>query len=244
MTSLPAELSGRFPITDVAPTVLGGRRPAAAVVGEAVPVRATAFREGHDALGVHAVLRRPDGTVQDRVRMRSAQDGLDGWTAVVRPDAMGEWTFDIEAWGDPWGTWAHRAGIKSTAGVDVEVEFEEGARLLDRAAQAHTGDAAAMDALRGAARTLRSTALPVSVRLAAASDPGVATLMHDHPIREQVTVSGPWPLRVQRRRALVGSWYEFFPRSEGATDTRSGTLRDAVMRLPAIAGMGFDVVSS
>jgi starch synthase (maltosyl-transferring) len=51
-------------------------------------------------------------------------------------------------------------------------------------------------------------------------------------------------VQVERVRALFGSWYEFFPRSEGASldPPRSGTLQDAMNRLPAIADMGFDVV--
>ena len=54
---------------------------------------------------------------------------------------------------------------------------------------------------------------------------------------------------VERQRALFGSWYEFFPRSEGAQvdpigrrPAVSGTLRTAVRRLDAVAAMGFDVV--
>ena len=38
-----------------------------------------------------------------------------------------------------------------------------------------------------------------------------------HPIRELLTVEGPYPAYADRQRALFGSWYEFFPRSEGAT---------------------------
>ena len=38
-----------------------------------------------------------------------------------------------------------------------------------------------------------------------------------HPLRELVTVEGPYPAYADRPRALFGSWYEFFPRSEGAT---------------------------
>ncbi|MVO91031.1 alpha-1,4-glucan--maltose-1-phosphate maltosyltransferase, partial [Streptomyces sp. p1417] len=50
-----------------------------------------------------------------------------------------------------------------------------------------------------------------------------------------------------RTRALFGSWYEFFPRSEGAVVREgaapvSGTFRTAARRLPAIAEMGFDIV--
>ena len=69
-----------------------------------------------------------------------------------------------------------------------------------------------------------------------------------HPLREHVTVEGPYDLWVDRQRALFGSWYELFPRSEGAhPDPRtgalvSGTFRTAAERLPAVAGMGFDVV--
>ena len=53
---------------------------------------------------------------------------------------------------------------------------------------------------------------------------------------------------MERERALYGSWYEFFPRSEGATldETTgrwtSGTFVTAAKRLPAVADMGFDVI--
>ena len=97
-TTVPVELSGRFAITDVSPTVLGGRRPAAAAVGEAIQVHCTSFREGHDALGLHLVVRDPSGAEHSRMRMHPTNDGLDSWTATFRPDAMGLWHFDIEAW--------------------------------------------------------------------------------------------------------------------------------------------------
>ena len=61
------------------------------------------------------------------------------------------------------------------------------------------------------------------------------------------STSERYPIRVERERALYGSWYEFFPRSEGAkrnTDgtITSGTFATATKRLPAIAAMGFDVL--
>jgi starch synthase (maltosyl-transferring) len=239
------ELAGRFPVTDVSPASLGGRRPATAAVGEAVPVRVTSFREGHDAMGVTVLLTRPDGTVAEAVRMRPEGTGLDTWLAHVRPDAVGDWSFTVEAWGSPWDTWVHRATIKIPAAVDVELELTEGSLLLERAVDLlPEADEAGRTTLRTAASTLTSTALPVPVRLAAGTDPQVADLLYRHPIREGVTSSGPWPLRVQRRRALVGSWYEFFPRSEGSSldPPRSGSFATAAARLDAVADMGFDVV--
>jgi starch synthase (maltosyl-transferring) len=76
----------------------------------------------------------------------------------------------------------------------------------------------------------------------------VVAALAAHPVRELVSPSPSYPLVVERELALVGSWYEMFPRSEGATldeatgTWRSGTLRTAAERLPGIAAMGFDVV--
>jgi starch synthase (maltosyl-transferring) len=239
--SVPAELRGRFAITDVAPAVLSGRRPAAAVESECVPVFATCFREGHDELGVEVRLVDPAGNTASLTRMRSAA-GSSAWSGEFRPTSIGLWSFSIEAWGDPWESWLHRALVKVPAGIDIDLELEEGALLLDVVVGQVAG--AANTTLRAAISTMRSTALPAPVRLAAASDPAVHAILTAHPIREQVTVSGPWPIQVQRRRALVGSWYEFFPRSEGAQTQppTSGTFATAAQRLPAIKAMGFDVV--
>ncbi|MCC5481318.1 alpha-1,4-glucan--maltose-1-phosphate maltosyltransferase, partial [Streptomyces sp. JA03] len=63
-----------------------------------------------------------------------------------------------------------------------------------------------------------------------------------YPLRELVTASDPMPLLVERERALYGSWYEFFPRSEGTAEQPHGTFRTAARRLKPIADMGFDVV--
>jgi len=61
------------------------------------------------------------------------------------------------------------------------------------------------------------------------------------------SLSERYPILVERERALVGAWYEFFPRSEGAIRTKdgkiiSGTFKTASERLVAVAAMGFDVL--
>jgi starch synthase (maltosyl-transferring) len=84
-------------------------------------------------------------------------------------------------------------------------------------------------------------------RLAEAVGDTVQDVFRDHPVREFVTRSPVCRLWVDRPRALYGAWYEIFPRSEGAVVAkgqrpRSGTLRTAMRRLPAVADMGFDVL--
>lgn len=65
--------------------------------------------------------------------------------------------------------------------------------------------------------------------------------------KELIARSEKYPIKVERERALFGSWYEFFPRSEGAVKNSdgsitSGTFKTAAKRLPAVADMGFDVL--
>ncbi|MFI6881003.1 maltotransferase domain-containing protein [Streptomyces sp. NPDC050400] len=241
--------TGRIPVRDVQPAVDRGRRPAKAVVGEAFLVTATVFREGHDAVAANVVLHAPDGTPGPWTPMRELAPGTDRWGAEVTPDAVGRWTFSVEAWGDPVSTWRHAAGIKVPAGIDTELVLEEGASLYERAAAAIPEELPGQlrETVLQAAAALRDPARPAAARLAAALTPDVDEALSRHPLRELLTASEELPLLVERERALYGSWYEFFPRSEGAVvepgrPPVSGTFATAARRLPAIAEMGFDVV--
>ncbi|MGA5316549.1 alpha-1,4-glucan--maltose-1-phosphate maltosyltransferase [Streptomyces pseudogriseolus] len=237
----PETAVGRIPVLDVRPLVRQGRRPAKAVVGESFEVTATVFREGHDAVAANVVLKDPEGRPGPFTPMRELAPGTDRWGATVTPTATGLWTYTVEAWGDPVTTWRHHARIKIPAGMDTEVVLEEGARLHQRAAEQAPGSGD-REVLRAAVDALRDTERPAPARLAAALTPEVDEVLARHPLRELVTSSEPLPLLVERERALFGSWYEFFPRSEGTPEQPHGTFDTAARRLPAIAAMGFDVV--
>ncbi len=233
---------------DVHPVVDLGRQPAKATVGEPLPVRASVFREGHDQLGAEVVLVAPDGSRRPPVRMRPDPDEKTLYSAHVVPDAEGSWGFEVHSWSDPLATWQHDAGIKIPAGVDVELMFTEGRLLLERVLAGDPLTAAEQKLVRAAATAAEDTARPVEARLAVLQSPELAGVLLAHPLRDLLTVEGPYPLWVDRERALYGSWYEFFPRSEGATrdeetgKVTSGTFRTAAERLDAVAEMGFDVI--
>ncbi|GAA4526082.1 alpha-1,4-glucan--maltose-1-phosphate maltosyltransferase [Brachybacterium paraconglomeratum] len=239
---------GRIPIMAVHPVVDGGRYPARCVEGETVTIGATAFREGHDAMGVQLVLTSPEGTEQRRA-LDLVEPGMDRWETSIRTEQLGRWSFRIEAYSAPFSTWAHVAEVKIPAGIDTDLVCAEGALVLQRAlAEIEDGTRPASDGplLRAALESLRAPGLPASARVAPALAADLRGILTERPLREGVTVAGPFALEVQRRRALYGSWYEFFPRSEGAHfdpehGWTSGTFRTAIRSLDRIAEMGFDV---
>jgi starch synthase (maltosyl-transferring) len=251
---------GRIPIVDVQPVVAGGQRPAKAVTGEAFEVTATIFREGHHMFGAGVVLRGPDGRRQPLAVMHELTPGTDRYGTEVTVTSEGLWHFRVEAWGDPIARWRHDAAIKVPLGQDVELTLADGALLFKQAAgevrvprsapvpqrQQAAAVRAALEALAG---KLQNTDIPALDRLAAVGCDDIAGMLTAFPLRQLLTRSASYRVIVHRQRALYGSWYEFFPRSEGARvdqgpghPPQSGTLADAARRLDAIARMGFDVV--
>ncbi|MBL1086722.1 DUF3416 domain-containing protein, partial [Streptomyces actinomycinicus] len=208
-----ATTMGRIPVLDVRPVVQHGRRPAKAVTGESFEVSATVFREGHDAVAANVVLRDPAGRAGPWTPMRELAPGTDRWGATVTAGEPGRWTYTVEAWSDPLTTWRHHAQIKIPAGIDTELVLTEGVLLYEQAAAGVPEER--RQAVLDAVAALRDEDRPAAWRLAAALAPEVEAVLARHPLRELVTASEPMPLLVERERALYGSWYEFFPRSEG-----------------------------
>jgi starch synthase (maltosyl-transferring) len=245
---VPAKAStgDRVQIQRVTPAVDCGRYAAKAVAGEDVIVGADVFREGHDKVAACIRFRGP----QD-VAWREAPlvlDANDRWYGHFHVDAIGAWRYHVLAWTDHYASWLDGLQKKHAAGqTDLALELEEGALLLERRRKLPR---AASEVLGEVVDTLRGDAHP-DEKVAAAGDPDLLALLQRHPERLDASRSRPdLPLWVDRTRALYSTWYEMFPRSEGATwpsgdgaaqRPRSGTFADAAKRLPAIAEMGFDV---
>lgn len=237
---------GRIPISAVHPVLDGGRTPAKAVPGGLLSVGATVFREGHDLIGVEAVLY--DGKGRERQRVTLQPKAGDRWAGQLAAEKIGHWEFEIEAFADLYATWAQHAAVKIAAGVDVEVMLAEGAALLAKAALDPARDRQSQRNLADAAAGLADLKASVTERLAAGLADSVRSAVERVPIKDLVTTHRRYPINVERDAAGRGAWYEFFPRSEGARrhpetgEWSSGNFRTAKRSLDRVAQMGFDVI--
>jgi len=239
----------RIPVTKVSPVIEGGAYPAKATVGEAIPIRATVFREGHDAVNASVILTDPDGSERLEPMHPTTPLGFDWWTTDVTLEREGLWTFRVEGWSDPWETWVHNAEIKIPAGIDVSLVCIEGRALFTASAERAEadGNSGVATQLRAAADSL-DAAQQVEDRLEIVLADEVRASMHKYGPRELISPTPDYPIFVDRKQALFSSWYEFFPRSQGARWDEeksrwiSGTFDLSHERLEAAAEMGFDVI--
>jgi len=247
-------VAGRIEIDDVAPVVSGGRYPAKAVTGEVVPVTATVWREGHDAVAATLVVRyhgtayprlakAPAGVSAPHVEAVPIQEVV-GSTPKVKPqllamstgrtpdvfhgqfvpDAVGLWTFRVDGWGNPIATWRKNVTAKLEAG---QGESELSNDLI-------LGAQLLERASTGVPRQDRYPLIEAAARLrepgdpftraGAALAPEVTELLTKYPLRELVTRGEQYGVWVDRPLARFSAWYEMFPRSTGGWDGKGNPV--------------------
>ena len=222
----------------------GGSFPVKAFENEVIEFGATAFREGHDKLAVELVLTSPTGKTT-RHPMSEGQPGLDQWVTRVQLKDIGTYSYQVSAWDDEWATWEHTTRVKLDAGVDEELMILEGLELLAKFAKAGTKSVAAK--FEAAAKILGDKKLDPIERFEKALESKIALVAKERPLRARETLSLKVQIVCERKLAGSGSWYEFFPRSEGAKQNRdgswvSGTFKSATKSLQRVSDMGFDVL--
>lgn len=234
----------RFGIDDVRPQVSGRTLPAKAVVGEVVPISALVWREGHDAIAATLVLVSPSGE-QFSVPMHQEVYRPDYVHGIFIPREKGLWRYRVDAWSDVMATWRNAVEKKLAAGQtekELANDIAHGADLF-AAAIAQTPSP---QVLENARTLLLDDTLPLADRIAPCVSQEVRDVLAEYPLRELVTRGPVADILVERREALVNSWYELFPRSTGGVDAMGnpvhGTWETTAAQLQRVADMGFDTV--
>lgn len=258
---------GRINVMDITPAEERGIFPARVELGEPFEMTAQVFIEGRTKVGATAIVRNPRGKETMRRAMTCVNPGLDRWTVMVKcgehsdlkpwedgyaavKRQLGEWTVTIEGWEDAYVSWLHDARIKVRVMDDVDNALNSGAELLARWAETPDTGLTARDrkTLEKAAETMADQTLSAEDRLAAGDNPTIAALHETHPLCDGISPSQPQRFKVERPKSSFAAWYQFFPRSEGATiDPNTGkiiqgTLKTSMAGLERAAAEGFDIV--
>lgn len=258
---------GRINVMDITPAEERGIFPARVELGEPFEMTAQVFIEGRNKVGATAIVRNPRGKETMRQAMTCTNPGLDRWTVMVKcgehsdlkpwedgyaavKRQLGEWTVTIEGWEDTYVSWLHDTRIKVRVMDDVDNALNSGAELLARWAATPDAGLTARDrkTLEKAAETMADQTLSAEDRLAAGDNPTIAALHETHPLRDGISPSQPQRFKVERPKSSFAAWYQFFPRSEGATiDPNTGkiiqgTLKTSMAGLERAAAEGFDIV--
>jgi starch synthase (maltosyl-transferring) len=235
-------MSRAFPsvvIENLQPLIDGGRYPVKRIIGEDLVVEADIFKDGHDV--VAAILKwRVLGKRAWRETPMNFVDN-DRWRGIctLYDEAIHEYT--VEAWTDTFRSWQAEFTKKFEAGIsDLRSEALEGAALVEAAAK------------RARDRTDRKRLLELSRQIltganseihAIAQSAELEVLMATYPDRSAATQYDPSPgVVVDRPAALIGAWYEFFPRSAEGRGDRGSTFRNCLPRVDDAKKMGFDVI--
>jgi starch synthase (maltosyl-transferring) len=235
------ESSPQLVIENVAPKLDGGRYPIKRVIGDVIEVSVDIFKDGHDLILAHVLVRRPGEASSSRATQLRYSYDSDRWYGSFKADQIGLWQYDVEAWPDRFGTWRSELGKRLNAGQDVRPELLEGASLLARLASKLTG--ASQVLIGDAAKRLGSPSLALDERLKIAFAEDVYELVSAPLLDgEALRLDRPLGLYVDRAEAAFSAWYELFPRSQGRDPSKHGTFADTTRRLPEIAALGFDVI--
>lgn len=233
---LRAVAAPRIVIEQVSPAVEDGRFAAKTDEATAVPITATVFCDGHEALQVRLLWRKAGSRRWRKQAM--APLGNDRWQTMLGPLSLGNYEFAIRAWISPYDNLLRRLQARFEAGVAVEQEWLDMQRFLQALTEAAGPRSAALAEQLAQLQAQREPLL----RLAQLDSPAVREPVAALAPRLHAVQSGRFLLWVERLRARFASWYELFPRSLGGAPLRHGTLRDVIAQLPQIRELGFDVL--
>jgi starch synthase (maltosyl-transferring) len=231
--SLPDRWS-RVVIVSISPRVDHGRWPVRRSIGERVDVIAGLILDGHDRIASELVYRSTDGEAQ-AVPMTLRYN--DEYHASFTPEALGSYSFVVNAWVDTFGTWHGEFQRRVDGGEsdkELKVELKVGTGLLEAMLDQAEGD--------DRSRLEKYLARFRKGEIKAALDQEVLVLGRKYQERHGLVTSETIEVIVDSELSRFGAWYEFFPRSAADEPGKHGTLDDAAERLPRIKELGFDIV--
>jgi len=225
-------------VESVQPEVDGGRFPVKRTSGGSMRVKTVLLGEEGRVLAGVLRYRLQSESRWSEVRLQPL--GSDQWSAEIPLPEPGRYLYTVEAWPDELADWKRRLAKGLDAGRTPRPLLNEGADLVERAAQ--RASRANTRRLKQWAERLRSEE-PAHDRIKLALDPALTELAERYPDRSRRTVfARTLEVWAEREDAGFCAWYQMFPRSSSGEPGKPGTLSDCAARVKYVADMGFDFI--
>ncbi|MCB9756920.1 MAG: alpha-1,4-glucan--maltose-1-phosphate maltosyltransferase [Candidatus Omnitrophica bacterium] len=227
----------RVIIEHLAPEIDGGVFPIKRVPQEQVAVMADIYTEGHDSVNAVLLYRKLGEKAWKKLPMTSL--GNDRWRADFVITEQSDHEYCIEAWVNHFETWQKDFKKRIEAGQDVTVDILIGINYLKHIVEQEKGKEverikSLLEEIQKASNSNQKQTLLLSAQLLSLTQATPDTASY-------VCYDKVLKVQVNSPKALLSSWYEFFPRSFGKNG-KHGTFKDCEAILPEIARMGFDVI--
>lgn len=242
----------RVNVIDVLPVAQVGQFAAKLITNEVFPVTAKVFMDGHNQVGATIVVVSPTKKEARFPMCSYGYAGDNNYKGLAQiGDEIGRYQFYVEGYKDLYQTWKRNAEIKIANNQDIEIVFAEIVLLFekwisskDKISKLSTKQ---KKVLENAIISIKNHKLSPDQRLYVATSGEILDIYYSNPLRDLVSPSVMLDLDISRKLASFASWYEFFPRSEGAKllksgEIKSGTFTTATKRLQDVKDMGFDII--
>ena len=228
-------------IENIQPQVNCGDFPVKRVIGDKIKITADIYCDSHDVLSAEVLHKFQDDKEWKAAEMEFVIN--DEWKAEFPLDSMGSYFYTVRAWVDHFKSWHRDILKKIDAQVDIDVDLQIGANLIQEALDAH-GNMAEKEAvfLKKVQKEFNSDEV-WEKKIGSVLDGKLYRTMVKYPVKKHVTqFEKNYEITVDRKRASFSSWYEVFPRSLSPFENKHGTFKDVIGFLPYVSELGFDVL--
>jgi starch synthase (maltosyl-transferring) len=223
----------------ISPMVDGGKYSIRRVVGQWVHVQAQIICDGHDVIQGALQFKPIHETEWQEHRIWSHTE--DRWSGKFKVDAQGLWEYRVSGWVDHGLSWREGLLKKAHDGQHVKTELHDGIHILESILKMQKLTKEANTFLKNLITLIKDDKkYDAALRSALSND--LQHILYTNPEKKFITHSTSYLVYVDRKKALFGAWYEFFPRSAAKEKGVHGTFQDCERLLPRIKEFGFDVL--
>jgi starch synthase (maltosyl-transferring) len=228
-------------IENIKPQVNCGDFPVKRVIGDTIKITADIYCDSHDVLSAEVLHKFQDDKEWKTTEMEFVIN--DEWKAEFPLDSIGSYFYTVRAWVDHFKSWHRDILKKIDAQVDIGVDLQIGASLIQEALDEYEGMAEKEAAFLKKVQKEFNSDEVWEKKIGSVLDGKLYRTMVKYPVKKHVSqIEKNYEITVDRKRASFSSWYEVFPRSLNPYGEKHGTFNDVIDFLPYVSELGFDVL--